>query len=87
MAIVPPDSPRQRAVPLVVLPPGSRARVLTVTGRGHGVRMRLLQMGLTPGAIVEIVENYGRGPVLVRVRGAVLALGRGLAEKVLVEPV
>ncbi|ABM80036.1 putative FeoA domain - Fe2+ transport [Hyperthermus butylicus DSM 5456] len=87
MTAMPTDTSRPRAVPLVALPPGSRARILTVTNGGHGVRMRLLQMGLTPGAVVEIVENYGRGPILVRVRGAVIALGRGLAEKVLVEPV
>ena len=75
-----------RHVPLVALPPGARGRVVGVVGGGMNLRMRLLQMGITPGALVEVVDNHGRGPVLVRVRGTVIALGRGVAEKIIVEP-
>ncbi len=76
-----------RQLPLVALPPGARARVVGIAGGGMNVRMRLLQMGLTPGTLIEVVDNRGRGPVLVRVRGTVVALGRGVAEKIIVEPV
>ena len=69
---------------LVFLPPGSRARVVGIDS-GYGLRTRLLQMGLTPGAIVEIVDNT-RGPVIIRVRGVVIALGRGMASRIIVEP-
>ena len=42
-------------------------------------------MGFAPGSEVEVIAN-GRGPVVVRVRGVTVALGRGVAAKVLVRP-
>lgn len=73
-----------RTTRLVFLPSGSRARVINIDS-GYGLRTRLLQMGFTPGAIVEIVDNT-RGPVVVRVRGVTIALGRGMASRIIVEP-
>ncbi len=70
-------------VPLDEIPPGSRARIVQVFA-GPRLSMRLYEMGLTPGTIVEVVANY-RGPILVRARGVTIALGRGMAKKVLVE--
>ncbi len=73
-----------RATRLVLLPPGARARVVEVDS-GCRLRTRLLQMGITPGAVVEVVDNT-RGPVIVRVRGVTIALGRGMAARIIVEP-
>ncbi|MET1159551.1 MAG: FeoA family protein [Thermoprotei archaeon] len=72
-------------VPLETLPPGARAKIIQVIG-GHGIVHRLYQMGLTPGALVEVVSNYGRGPIVLRVMGVEIAIGRGIARKILVEP-
>jgi len=72
-------------VPLSILPAGSRARVVDVKG-GYGFRRKLFEMGVTPNAIVEVLAN-SRGPILIRVRGAVIAIGRGMAHKILVEPI
>jgi len=54
---------------------------------GHGVTGRLNSMGLHPGVTVSIVSMQpARGPVVVQVGGANrLALGRGIARKVMVE--
>jgi len=41
--------------------------------------------GLVPGAVVEVLEN-SRGTVLVLVEGVRIAIGRGMALRVLVEP-
>ncbi len=71
-------------VRLVFLPPGARARVVSID-TGCRLRTRLMQMGITPGAILEVVDNT-RGPVIVRVRGVTIALGRGMANRILVEP-
>lgn len=68
---------------LVFLPPGTRARILSIDS-GCRLRTRLLQMGLTPGTVVEVVDNT-RGPVIIRVRGVTIALGRGMAGRILVE--
>lgn len=69
---------------MAFLPPGSRARVVSINS-GYGLKVRLLQMGLTPGAVVEIVDNT-RGPVVIMVRDVVIALGRGTASRIIVEP-
>jgi ferrous iron transport protein A len=69
--------------PLTKLPKGSKVKVVDIVA-GKGLRDRLLQMGLTPGAVVEVVENSS-GPIILSVRGVTIALGRGMASKVLVE--
>lgn len=46
---------------------------------------RLTSLGFTPGVEVNMNQNYGRGPLIVTVRGTQVALGRGEASKILVE--
>jgi Fe2+ transport system protein FeoA len=46
---------------------------------------RLLPLGFTPGARLRVIQNPGRGPLIVIVRDTRVALGRGEAEKILVE--
>ncbi|NHI88113.1 MAG: ferrous iron transport protein A [Candidatus Thorarchaeota archaeon] len=46
---------------------------------------RLLDLGLTKGCTFKVIHGQGAGPVLVEVRGTRIALGHGLASKVLVE--
>jgi len=71
-------------VPLTALMPGQRGIVTVVEG-GFGLRRRLAGMGLTTGSNVESVLSRGRGPIVVAVRQTRLALGRGIAARVLVE--
>jgi ferrous iron transport protein A len=47
----------------------------------------MVGLGFTPGAVVTILQNYGRGPLLVTVRDTRVALGRGEALRVLIEAV
>jgi len=61
-------------------------RVLKVRA-GSGLQRRLADMGLTPGAEVRLVNCQGAGPVLIDLKGSRLALGRGVAMKILVEEV
>jgi ferrous iron transport protein A len=50
---------------------------------GHSATRRLYEMGFNTGADVVVVKN-DRGPVIVGLRGHKVALGRGLAEKMLI---
>lgn len=45
---------------------------------------RLLELGLTPGTQVRVIQDAG-GPMLLSVRGSRVALGRDLAERMWVE--
>lgn len=46
---------------------------------------RLLSLGFTPGVEISIIQNYGRGPLVVAVRGTRVALGRSEASDILVK--
>jgi ferrous iron transport protein A len=49
---------------------------------GHHFLSRLASLGFTPGARLRIIQNYGRGPIIVGLRDTRVALGRGEAEKI-----
>lgn len=63
---------------------GQDATVLAFQG-GRMVNNRLASLGFTPGVLVNMTQNYGRGPLIVTVRGTRVALGRGEAAKIIVE--
>lgn len=55
--------------------------------RRHGwsFQRRLEDMGLTPGTKVTVVKSASfHGPIEIYVRGSRLAIGRGMAERILV---
>lgn len=66
------------------LPAGRRGVVRLLRG-GEEFTHRMVTMGFTPGVEVEVVQNYGRGPILVAIRATRVALGRGEALKLLIE--
>jgi ferrous iron transport protein A len=68
-------------VTLGAVPPGGQAVVEALEG-GHDFCARVANLGFTTGAQVQMVQNYGHGPVLVSVRGTLVALGRAEAERV-----
>lgn len=70
-------------MPLSDAPTGRPLRVEAVHG-GHGLVMRLAGLGLTVGSNVRSLINNGRGPVLIVVRNSRLAIGRGLAARIMV---
>ncbi len=71
-------------VPLDTLPSRQRGFVRSLGG-GHTFVSRLAALGFTPGAPIAIVQNRGRGPMIVLVRDCRIALGRGEAHRVLVQ--
>lgn len=51
---------------------------------GRGATKRLYEMGFNTGATVEIVKNDA-GPVIVSLAKNKIAIGRGLAAKIILE--
>ena len=70
---------------LTMLKPGTRARVTAVRG-GRGFNQRLASMGIFPGAELTLVKGGVGGPVIVEVLGGRFVLGRGMAYRVMAEP-
>jgi ferrous iron transport protein A len=61
---------------------GEMARIVAIEG-GRGLRQKLFLRGLFEGKVVRVVSNYG--PVTVEVDRSVVAIGRGMAQKIIVE--
>jgi ferrous iron transport protein A len=79
------DPPAVKTFPLAMAGEGERVRIQTLQG-GKGLAKRLTELGLNPGTEVRIVARQGGGLVVARGETR-LALGCGMAVKILVEAV
>jgi len=70
--------------PLAMLPQGSSVKVVRIVG-GKGITRRLVEMGFIPGEKVKILHSDFSGPILVSVKDSKVALGRGIAMKIVVD--
>lgn len=76
-----------KLVPLVNLASGETGVVGNIIG-GRGVINRLYALGIIPGKkITKISAMMMRGPVVVRVGSAEIALGFGMANKIIISRV
>ena len=60
---------------------------IVVVKRLHGGRVfinRIAALGFTLGTKITVIQNFGRGPVIIGLRDSRVALGRGEATKILV---
>lgn len=76
--------------PLGLMAPGETAEVMALKfGRTHNSagQARMEDMGIRPGKKVRMLTNEGGGPVLLKVDEARIALGRGMAMKVMVKKI
>ncbi|MEE8639472.1 MAG: FeoA domain-containing protein [bacterium] len=60
---------------------GATVRVVKIDA-GRGLKQRLLSLGLVPGADIYVLENR-HGPVKLCFNNSRIAVGRGVAAKVL----
>ena len=70
-------------MPLSMVSPGEKVKIVEFQG-GTQLKNRLSDMGISIGQQVEVL-NRG-GPIIVSVKGSRVALGKGLAQKVMVSP-
>ena len=63
-----------------------QGQVVSVTNivAGRGLKMRLASMGLIPKTKIQVLRNGKSGPVVISVKNTRVALGRGVAEKIIV---
>ncbi len=77
---------RQALIPLSMARQGERMTIREFSG-GATARVRLLTMGLRLGDEVEVVANQGKGQMVIAAELKRFIIGRGIAEKILAEPV
>lgn len=76
-------------ITLAQAPPDTPLRIVDILG-GHGVRRRLFSLGFHRNDLIELdSQSIFRGPVLVRnlTTDTSVALGRGIAQKIIVDVV
>lgn len=71
-------------VNLIELEPGATAEIKRLEG-GHGFQRRLRTRGVREGMPVSLVTRQPGGPIVVRIGGTQISMGRGMARKVIVE--
>jgi Fe2+ transport system protein FeoA len=73
-----------RQMPLAMVAPQESVTVVNVRA-GRGLTQRLADMGLTPGASLKKVSDFTSGPLIIELRGSRVALGHGVAQKIMVK--
>jgi Fe2+ transport system protein FeoA len=71
-------------MPLSFVKSGERVRIAAIDS-GDTCRCKLAEMGMLPGTEIEVIANSSSGPFIVGVKGSRIMLGRGIAQKILVE--
>jgi ferrous iron transport protein A len=74
-----------RKMSLTKMKANQKAKVSEISG-GRTLQHRMMSLGIYPGKEITKLSHFAlRGPVAVRVGRAVLALGHGVAAKIIVE--
>jgi len=72
---------------LVDLPVGRKAQVIALQG-GWGMQRHLSSLGIRPGKILrKITSQPMGGPIMVEVERARVAIGRGMAARIIIRKV
>ncbi len=76
-------TPAEKAMPIAF---AREDTVVTPAGLKDGWRFkkRLIALGMLPDEPIKIIKNSGGGPIVLEVKGARLAIGRGEAHKIMV---
>ena len=75
---------KDKQMTLVNVNAGQKVR-LTGIDAGDSLKSRLAAMGMIPNTEITVIKNGHPGPFVVSVKRSRIALGRGMAGKVLVE--
>lgn len=77
---------RGEIIPLTMASRGERVCIVGFDG-GKGAQRRLSAIGLRRGAEVEVINGSGPGPIILACGMGRIALGFGMAKRILVRPV
>ena len=77
--------PDIKQITLVRMQTGQSGIVVQIQG-GHGLANRLSALGIRPGKrITKVGSTFMRGPVTIQVDRAQVAIGFGMAKRIIVE--
>jgi ferrous iron transport protein A len=75
----------KKTIPLSNLMYKQKARIITLDG-GNEFQRKLRIMGIREGQLIRIISKQPlRGPLTVAINGCQMTLGRGMANKIIVD--
>ena len=75
----------QQNISLLQLPTNKKARITSIIG-GHGFQRKLQVLGIRKGQEITIVSKQPfTGPLTISVGRCKMTIGRGMAQKIMVE--
>jgi Fe2+ transport system protein FeoA len=80
------DDSTVSVMPLAMASAGEKIRIVKFAS-GRGMCQRLSSMGLNVGSEIEIAKKGFQGPLLIEAGDTRLAIGAGMAHKIIVTPV
>ena len=78
------DSTRKQVFPVVFAKEGERVFCDSIEGEWKEKKY-LIELGFVKGSKIYIVKNSGIGPLILEIKGARIAIGRGKAGKIMVK--
>lgn len=75
---------QDKLIPLSKIKSGKKVKLAGVEA-GRGLNSRLAAMGLLPNVEITVVNNGHPGPFVISVKGSRMMLGRGMADKIMVD--
>lgn len=72
---------------LISVKEGKDVKIIEIKG-GQGLKRRLESIGIMPNVIIRKVSNQiMKGPIVVRINNTQVAIGYGMAKKIIVEEI
>ncbi|NTV22908.1 MAG: metal-dependent transcriptional regulator [Nanoarchaeota archaeon] len=71
--------------PLSDIKPGKTAKIMLSRIASESQSKRLVSLGVCPGTSVKVIRKLAKGPMMIQVKGAEIAIGNALSQNILVE--
>jgi ferrous iron transport protein A len=73
-------------MPLNMVDQNQEVKLVSIVG-GLKMKQRLADLGLNIGMTIRVLKKASGGPMIIAVKDSRLALGWGMANRIIVEPV
>ncbi len=70
-------------IPLSYIGEGKRVQIIRIDGSDR-LKSRLNAIGFVPKTEVFVVKNSTKGPLVISIKGSKIAIGSGIAHKIIV---
>jgi len=71
-------------IPLALISNGEKVEIVDFIKKGKALFCHLRDIGILAGKVVEVLSNQGNGPILIKIDESRIAIGRGMAMKIMV---